>query len=417
MLPIALRHATIVLPDRVTARPLFVKGGCVAAAEPSGAWALDLSGHLIVPGLINAHDHLQLNNIPRLPQHAPFPNSYAWMQAFQPYFRDPVVASARRAPEAARLWQGGLKNLLCGATTVAHHDPWSPTLDDPAFPVRLLRRFGWSHSLGLGLQIADCRLQIVAAQSLIPNLQSQLPQYGPPVVESFRATPPDQPWIIHLAEGADALASAELGQLDALGCLAANTVLVHGVGLGAADVDRVLACGAALVWCPASNLSMLGRTLDPRRLLDAGRLAIGSDSRISGSRDLLDELGVAAQQGAMAPADLLRAATADASRVLAMPDVGGLDPGQHADLVIVRAGHGDPYQTLVGLRRADIRAVVRDGLPAVADPDLAGWFEASGVEAVRVTLDGRPKLLARSLARPDAVELEPGLAVVSRTED
>src|SRR5262245_45121133 len=112
MLPIALHHATIVLPDRVTARPLVVEGGRVAAAEPPDVWVLDLSGHLIYPGLINAHDHLQLNNIPGLPQHEPFPNSYAWMVAFQPYFRDPAVARARRAPEAARFWQGGLKNLL-----------------------------------------------------------------------------------------------------------------------------------------------------------------------------------------------------------------------------------------------------------------------------------------------------------------
>ncbi|HET9224058.1 MAG TPA: amidohydrolase family protein [Roseiflexaceae bacterium] len=413
MLPIALCHATIVLPDRVTAQPLVVEHGRVAAAEPLGAWALDLSGHLIYPGLINAHDHLQLNNIPRLPEHEPFPNSYAWMEAFQPYFGDPAVAEARKAPEAARLWQGGLKNLLCGATTVAHHDPWAPALDDPAFPVRLLRRFGWSHSLGLGMQNAECRMQKDAAQetdhSAFSILHFALPRYGPPVVESFRATPADQPWIIHLAEGTDAVAAAELAQLDALGCLAANTVLVHGVGLSAADVDRMIACGAAVVWCPASNLTMLGRTLNPRRLFDPGRLLVGSDSRISGSRDLLDELHIAAQQGGLAPAELLRAVTVDASRVLAMPDAGGLEPGQRADLVIVRANRGDPYRALIGLRRADIRAVVRDGAPAIADPDFAGWFAASGVEAVRVTLDGRPKLLARVLARPDAIELEPGL--------
>jgi Amidohydrolase family len=406
---IALHSATVVGPDHVAAKSLFVAGGRVAAHESCGAWALDLSDHLIVPGLINAHDHLQLNNIPHLPQHAPFPNSYAWMQAFQPYFQDPAVAKARRVPEPARLWHGGLKNLLCGATTVAHHDPWAPPLDDPAFPVRLLRRFGWSHSLGLGLQIADCRLQIATAQSLISDLQSQLPRYGPLVVESFRATPQEQPWIIHLAEGTDALADSELAQLDALGCLAANTVLVHGVGLNQADIERVIACGAAVVWCPASNLALLGRTLDPRRLSAAGRLAIGSDSRISGSRDLLDELRVAAEQGYLTPAELLRAVTTDASQVLAMPDVGGLEPGRRADLLIVRAGRGDPYQTLIGLRRADIRAVVRDGVPAIADPDFAGWFAACGVETVQATLDGRPKLLARTLARPDAIVLEPAL--------
>ena len=85
--------------------------------------------------------------------------------------------------------------------------------------------------------------------------------------------------------------------------------------------------------------------------------------------------------------------------------------------MIVRANRGDPYQALIGLRRADIRAVVRDGAPTIADPDFSGWFVASGVEAVRVTLDGRPKLLARALARPDAIELEIGLVIASRTED
>jgi hypothetical protein len=95
--------------------------------------------------------------------------------------------------------------------------------------------------------------------------------------------------------------------------------------------------------------------------------------------------------------------------VLGMPDVGGLDPGQRADLVIVRDG-GDPYQALLGLRRGDICAVVRDGVPAIADPEFASWFAACGVETVRVTLDGWPKLLARPLARPGAVELEPGLS-------
>jgi hypothetical protein len=405
MLPaIVLRHATVVLPDCVAARPLFIGAGRVAAHEPANAWALDLHDHLVFPGLVNAHDHLQLNNIPALPAHVPFPNSYAWMVAFQPYFKEPAVACARKVSEPLRLWQGGLKNLLCGATSVAHHDPWGPPLDDPAFPVRLLKDFGWSHSLGLGLQIADCRLQI----------EQPLPRYGPPVVESFRATPADRPWIIHLAEGTDALAAAELSQLDALGCLAANTVLVHGVGLSAADIDRVIAAGASVIWCPASNLSLLGRTLDPRRLFDAGRLALGSDSRISGSADLLDELRCAAEQGCLTPAELLRLVTADAGRVLRMPEVGGLDPGQYADLIIVRDSRDDPYRALLGLRRADIRAVVRGGVPAVADLDFASWFAACGVETVPIMLDGRPKLLARALARPEVVELEPGLCLEIR---
>src|SRR5690349_20271588 len=95
---LTIQHATAVLPDRITSAPLFVSRGRVAMAAPPGAWALDLRDHLVFPGLVNAHDHLQLNNIPRLPRHAPFPNSYAWMAAFQPYFREPAVARACNIP-------------------------------------------------------------------------------------------------------------------------------------------------------------------------------------------------------------------------------------------------------------------------------------------------------------------------------
>jgi cytosine/adenosine deaminase-related metal-dependent hydrolase len=177
------------------------------------------------------------------------------------------------------------------------------------------------------------------------------------------------------------------------------------------DIERVIARGAAVVWCPSSNLSMLGRTLDPRRLLDAGRLALGSDSRLTGARDLLDELRVAAAHGDLTPPELLRLVTASASSILRMPSVGGLHAGQQADLLVLRDRGGDPYHALLDISRADIRAVVRAGAPALADPDFAAWFAACAIETVPATLDGRPKLLARALARPEVVALEPGLCI------
>jgi hypothetical protein len=409
-----IHHTTLVLPDRIQRSPLQLAGGRITAQAPAGAQAIDLRDHLIFPGLINAHDHLHLNNIPRLPQEAPFPNSYAWISAFQTYFADPQVAAAVAIAKPLRYIQGGLKNLLAGATTVAHHDPWHAALDEPHFPVGLLRDFGWSHSLGLG--IGDWELGNSDTQSPIPSPQS-LPRYGPPVVESFAATPAIQPWIIHLAEGADAIAAAELAWLDRLGCLADNTVLVHGAGLTAMDIERVIMRNAAVIWCPSSNLSMLGRTLDPRRLFDAGRLALGSDSRLSGARDLLDELRVAAAHSDLAPRELLRLVTTAARDILRLPDVGGLDAGQCADLLILRDTGGDPYQQLVDIKRKDVCAVVRAGVPLIADPDFADWFASAGIEAVPALLDGQPKLLARALAQPEVIALEPGFDMVMRTED
>jgi cytosine/adenosine deaminase-related metal-dependent hydrolase len=380
----SLCHATTVTEEGVSHAPLSIRAGRIDASTASWAYRVDLRGHLIFPGLINAHDHLHVNAVPPLRARAPFPNSYAWIAAFQAHFEQPDVMAALSLSKALRLRHGALKNLLAGTTCVAHHDPWHATLDDVDFPVALLRDHGWSYALGW-------------------------PEYGPPPRESFAATPSDRPWLIHLAEGTDAVAQAELAQLERLGCLASNSVLIHGVGLREQDIDRVVAYDAAVVWCPASNLALLGQTLDPRRLCAAGRLALGSDSRLSGARDLLDELRGVVDHYGLTARQLLALVTHQAARILRMPSRGHLQSGAPADMVIVPYRGGDEARSLVGIARSDIRAVVRDGVPCIADPDFAEWFDAAGVESVPVRLDGKPKLLARSLAEPASLALEPGL--------
>jgi hypothetical protein len=57
--------------------------------------------------------------------------------------------------------------------------------------------------------------------------------------------------------------------------------------------------------------------------------------------------------------------------------------------------------------------VVRNGVPCIADTDFAEWFAVAGMEAVPVMLDGKAKLLARPLAEPALVALEPGLELIA----
>src|SRR5581483_9740809 len=139
-------------------------------------------------------------------------------------------------------------------------------------PIRVLRRYGWAHSFALERAPSGAR-----------------GEPGGDVAERFRATAPDVPFFVHLAEGVDAEAREELARLDALGCLASNTVLVHGVAIDEAGWTRMHQRRAGLVWCPASNVFLFGRTAGVRRALDAGVcMALGRDSRLSGARDLLD---------------------------------------------------------------------------------------------------------------------------------
>jgi cytosine/adenosine deaminase-related metal-dependent hydrolase len=388
---VSLQHAGMVMPGGVSHAPLSIRDGRMASSPASWAYRVDLRDHLVFPGLINAHDHLHVNAVPPLLHEAPFASSYAWIEAFQSHFEEAPVVAALRHPKALRLRHGALKNLLAGTTCVAHHDPWHPALDAADFPVALVRDHGWSYALGW-------------------------PAYGPPVRESFAATPTDRPWMIHLAEGTDEAAQSELSLLDQLGCLASNTVLIHGVGLGERDIARIIEVGAGVVWCPSSNLALLGATLDPRRLHAAGCLALGTDSRLSGARDLLEEMHVAMTGAGLSSAQVLALVTSEASRLLRLGMRGSLVPGAPADMVIVEDRGGAAADSLLGIDRSRIRAVVRDGLPRIADPDFAEWFDAAGVDAVPVMLDGRPKLLARALADPALLALEPGLeAMAMRT--
>ncbi len=354
----------------------------VGAAGSPGDLLVDLEGDRLLPGLVNAHDHLHLNTLQPLEPTGHWRHVREWIAQINLRRRtDPIFESQIAVARDERLLIGGLKSLLSGVTTVAHHDPLYPFLVNGLFPTGVLEKYGWSHSLYI--------------------------DGDDPVCAAFRRTPPDWPWIIHAAEGVDEEGAGEFDRLDALGCVAANTLIVHGIALDRARRARLEEAGAGLIWCPSSNLRLFGRTAAVSELARRGRVALGTDSRLSGSRDLLCEIKAAREASGLGADTLESMVTRDAAALLRLPDRGVLRVGARADLLVLPEG-----TALSDATRAEVRLVVLGGRALYADADYASLVApANHWTAVRV--DGRPKRLERGLvnALPAATVREPGLEI------
>jgi hypothetical protein len=220
---------------------------------------LDLGGLQVLPGLVNAHDHLQFALFPRLGA-GPYPNAIDWARDIYHPERDPVRQHLL-VPKHLRLIWGGLRNLAAGVTTVSHHDAYHPVFDED-FPVHVIKEYGWAHSLA----------------------------FTPDVRARFDVTPANAPFVIHLGEGTDTRAAEEIFRLHELGALDCRTILVHAVGLTREGWDLVRTTGASVVWCPRSNLFTLRRTLSMEMLESGVPIALGTDSSLTAEGDFLDEL-------------------------------------------------------------------------------------------------------------------------------
>jgi imidazolonepropionase-like amidohydrolase len=90
---------------------------------------------------------------------------------------------------------------------------------------------------------------------------------------------------------------------------------------------------------------------------------------------MLDELRAAYTTGQMTPAQIFRAVTIDAAKLLRLPDVGVLRPGYRADFLIVPAtDEPDPYRRLIALTLHEISAVYMDGTPRFGSHEIFNYF-------------------------------------------
>jgi cytosine/adenosine deaminase-related metal-dependent hydrolase len=327
---------------------------------------MDLTGYMILPGLVNTHDHLEFGLFPRL-GHGPYQNFQEWSADIYHPNGSPLK-ELLSIPKSIRLWWGAVRNLLCGVTTVCHHNPQIPSGLRALLPVRIVSRYTWAHSLALGKN----------------------------VTETFRSTPADTPFIIHVAEGVDEQSRAEIFCLDRMGVLDPKTVIVHGVGMERAGHELLERRGSALVWCPTSNQFLLGRTLDLATVRHHRRIALASDSALTAAGDLLDEIRFVRAHSQATAEEVYAMVTNGAADVLRLArGEGTLAEGAVADLVAIADESSRPCDSLCAMTLEKLELVMVGGELQLLSPSLARRCPNEVLARLeRLQIDGLDRLIA-----------------------
>jgi cytosine/adenosine deaminase-related metal-dependent hydrolase len=385
--------------------------------RPEDAESLELGTALLLPGLVNAHTHLELTGFEDA---APQPGFRDWIRAIR------SLKAARSPTEFLEAARRGVRDCwAAGVTTVAD------TGDSGAVP-RALAELGGSgivyHEVfgpdpaQLGVSVNGLRNQMrELAQFAVGRVRLGVSPHAPYTVSgplyaevAAWATAQGFPIAVHIAESreetefvsrgtgpfADAWKAREIplldhpshqpsspptihrstgrrsavsptDWLDTHGVLGPGTLCIHAIQVDARDIERLALRAVAVAHCPLSNRRHGHGAAPLAELRRAGlRVGLGTDSVASvGRLDLLAEARAARDLAGLTEAEALELCTRDGARALGLEsEIGSLTPGKWADVIAIRPP-----------------AVQSSGGPAV---DPTGVALASTPEAVVLTVLG-----------------------------
>ena len=427
---------------------VFVDGGRLAASPPEGAERVDCSRLLVVPGMINAHNHSNENwfrgmwdNLPLEP----------WM-----LFSYPALAAPAQSPDEIylRTVLGAIEQLRSGATCVVDfiYELDGFTTESLDALVRAYRDTGLRALIALGIGDRAYHETVILEEGLVSaDLISRLEQDKPPTwdewerfcrdaVERFHR--PDEGIAIGLGPsgpqrctdemlaGCAALADeldlvihihvletrmqAVSGQrlygktlvehMDAIGFLSPRVNFAHGIWLTPWDIQLVRDHGVTIAHNPASNLKLgSGLAAVPRLLAEGVNVALGTDGMSSNDGlDMFASLKLASLVHKLWGIDYeqwlgAREAwqLATIGGAVAAGDAAGLgciEPGRRADLVLLDLDShvftplNDPLRQLAfGSSTLALESVLVGGEWRVRGGRLTGLDEADVLARARET--------------------------------
>jgi cytosine/adenosine deaminase-related metal-dependent hydrolase len=389
VLPIArppVRHGWVAVEDGVIAAVGDPSGRPPFGAEASEEVAL--AEAVILPGLVNAHTHLELSWM--RDQIGPADTMPAWVERLMALRRtvgheppEPIQAALRDLRVGGTALVGDITNTFAAYEALADSD-----LSAAIF--RELLGFNAQDPEGI---VASVREQIDALTPIAwlrPSIVPHAPySVSPALLRAIAASAVGRPLSIHLGESREEIEFLRTGRgpwrdlLESLGVwnadwrppesgpveyLAAHGLLndrlvaVHCVQLEDAELRALAAAGATVVTCPRSNRWTGAGTPPIERFYASGaRVAVGTDSLASvEDLNLFAELRMLRELAPSVPArDLLASATIHGASALGFGgELGTIEAGKRAELIAVRtpADNLDVEEYLVnGITPGDVQ--------------------------------------------------------------
>lgn len=370
---------------------VHVVAGRIAAVgsgqeAPAAAEVEDLGDAVILPGLVNAHTHLELSWLRgRVPPSVDFLAWVGQLMALRTSFEraddsavmTPVVDAVAEMRASGTVAVGDIANALvspavlaaAGMPAVVFHELMGFGVTDGAPVVaRAVERHAPLASPDVRIVPAP-HAPFSVSEALFTAIRDVVRSSPRPLTSVHVGESPAEVELLQSGLGPWRERLQALGvwrddwqppgrgpgaYLCDLGVIGPGTLVVHGVQLTDAELGRLAAVGATLVTCPRSNV-WVGVGAPPlQRFLASGvRLAVGTDSLASApDLNLFAELQAMRGLAPEAPARrLLAAATHGGAEALGLgAELGTLTPGKRAAIIAVRlpAGIADPEEALVG---------------------------------------------------------------------